>query len=105
MLDVSDIHVHYGAIHALKGVSIDVKQGDIVTLIGANGAGKSTTLRTLSGLLRPSRGKATFNGKDLTSEASHRIVGLGLCHCPEGRRVFSRLSVKENLELGAYLRK
>jgi branched-chain amino acid transport system ATP-binding protein len=104
MLQVQDIHVHYGAIHALKGVSIDVQQGQIVTLIGANGAGKSTTLRTLSGLLKPSKGGVSFLGKDLAGHGSHQIVAQGLCHCPEGRRVFPRLSVKDNLELGAYLR-
>lgn len=105
MLEVKDIHVHYGAIHALKGVTISVKEGDIVTLIGANGAGKSTTLRTLSGLLKASSGDVQFNGKNLAGVGSHKIVAQGLCHCPEGRRVFPRLTVKENLELGAYLRK
>ncbi len=105
MLSVSDIHVHYGAIHALKGVSIDVPEGSIVTLIGANGAGKSTTLRTLSGLLKPTTGAVKFCGKDIANEAAHKIVAQGLAQCPEGRRVFPRLTVHENLELGAYLRK
>ena len=105
MLTVSDIHVHYGAIHALKGVTIDVKEGSIVTLIGANGAGKSTTLRALSGMLKPSAGTVQFQGQMIGGEPVHRIVGKGLVHCPEGRRVFPRLSVKENLELGAYLRR
>jgi branched-chain amino acid transport system ATP-binding protein len=104
MLQVQDVHVHYGAIHALKGVTIDVKQGAIVTLIGANGAGKSTTLRALSGLLKPSKGDVRFNGAEITGQGSHKIVAQGLCHCPEGRRVFPRLTVKDNLELGAYLR-
>jgi len=104
MLEVQDIHVHYGAIHALKGVSLKVEEGSIVTLIGANGAGKSTTLRALSGLLRTSSGSVKFLGESVSDEGSHKIVGKGLCHCPEGRRVFPRLTVKENLELGAYLR-
>lgn len=104
MLDVKDIQVHYGAIHALKGVSLSVKEGDIVTLIGANGAGKSTTLRTLSGLLKLSGGSVSFLGKDIAGEGSHNIVRRGLSQCPEGRRVFPRLTVKENLELGAYIR-
>jgi branched-chain amino acid transport system ATP-binding protein len=109
MLEVVDMHVHYGAIHALKGVSLKVEEGSIVTLIGANGAGKSTTLRALSGLLKPSKGSVRFAGiegpKELVGERSHRIVRLGLSHCPEGRRVFPRLTVKENLELGAFIRK
>jgi branched-chain amino acid transport system ATP-binding protein len=105
MLEVKDVHAHYGAIHALKGVTLSVAEGSIVTLIGANGAGKSTTLRALSGLLRPTEGSIRFQGKELSGEASHRIVAGGLCHCPEGRRVFPRLSVRENLELGAYLRR
>lgn len=104
MLAVDDIHVHYGAIHALKGVSIKVEQGAIVTLIGANGAGKSTTLRTLSGLLKPTKGAVKFLGNDIAGHAAHKIVHAGLGHCPEGRRVFPRLSVKDNLELGAYIR-
>lgn len=104
MLEVKDIHVHYGAIHALKGVSLSVKQGDIVTLIGANGAGKSTTLRALSGLLKVSNGEVRFEDKSIAGVGSHKIVQWGLSHCPEGRRVFPRLSVKENLELGAFLR-
>jgi branched-chain amino acid transport system ATP-binding protein len=105
MLEVQNIHVHYGAIHALKGVSLSVKEGDIVTLIGANGAGKSTTLRALSGLLKPSGGVVSFDGKEIGGQGPHKIVSWGLSHCPEGRRVFPRLSVKENLELGAYLRR
>src|SRR5690606_15150109 len=85
MLEVKDIHVYYGAIHALKGISLSVKEGDIVTLIGANGAGKSTTLRALSGLLKLNKGKVSFQGKEIGSSASHRIVKAGLSHCPEGR--------------------
>jgi branched-chain amino acid transport system ATP-binding protein len=104
MLQVRDLNVHYGAIHALKGVSIDVSDGSIVTLIGANGAGKSTVLRALSGIIRPSGGGIQLAGRDITREAPHKIVGLGLCHSPEGRRVFPRLTVKDNLELGAFLR-
>jgi len=105
MLAVRDIHVYYGAIHALKGVSLEVKQGDIVTLIGANGAGKSTTLRAISGLLRVVEGAVTFENNSISGKGSHKIVERGLCHCPEGRRVFPRLSVKENLDLGAFLRR
>jgi branched-chain amino acid transport system ATP-binding protein len=104
MLEVKDIQVHYGSIHALKGVSIEVKEGDIVTLIGANGAGKSTTLRTLSGMLKLSAGSVQFLGKSIAGEGPHNIVRRGLCQCPEGRRVFPLLTVKENLELGAYIR-
>lgn len=104
MLQVDNLNVHYGAIHALKGVSLVVPQGTIVTLIGANGAGKSTILRALSGIVRASSGRIEFAGRDITREAPHKIVGLGLCHSPEGRRVFPRLSVKDNLELGAFLR-
>jgi branched-chain amino acid transport system ATP-binding protein len=104
MLEVKDMHVYYGAIHALKGVSLSVKEGAIVTLIGANGAGKSTTLRALSGMLKPREGSITFLGKDLISCKCHKIVADGLGHCPEGRRVFPRLNVKENMELGAYIR-
>lgn len=105
MLVVKDLHVHYGAIHALKGVSIDVKPGSIVTLIGANGAGKSTTLRAISGILRPSKGQVRFMEKELVGRPAHELVHQGMSHCPEGRRVFRLLTVKENLELGAYIRK
>jgi branched-chain amino acid transport system ATP-binding protein len=105
MLQVRDLNVHYGAIHALKGISIDVPDGSIVTLIGANGAGKSTVLRALSGMIRPSGGGIKLADRDITREAPHKIVGLGICHSPEGRRVFPRLTVKDNLELGAFLRK
>jgi branched-chain amino acid transport system ATP-binding protein len=105
MLVVKDLHVHYGAIHALKGVTINVKPGSIVTLIGANGAGKSTTLRAISGILRPSKGNVRFMDKELIGQPAHELVQHGMSHCPEGRRVFRLLTVKENLELGAYIRK
>ena len=103
MLSVTDLHVSYGAINALSGVSFDIKQGDIVTLIGGNGAGKTTTLRTISGLLRAKSGKIAFLGDDITTTPSHRIVARGLCHVPEGRMIFSNLTVAENLAMGAYL--
>jgi branched-chain amino acid transport system ATP-binding protein len=105
MLQVTDMHVHYGAIHALKGVTLKVEEGSIVTLIGANGAGKSTTLRALSGLLKPSQGSIKLGAQELVGSRSDKIVRWGLSHCPEGRRVFPRLTVKENLELGAFIRK
>jgi len=104
MLDVRDIHVYYGAIHALKGVSLKVEAGSIVTLIGANGAGKSTTLRALSGMLKPMAGTIDFLGHSIGGRPVHKIVRNGLCHCPEGRKVFPQLTVKANLELGAYIR-
>ena len=102
MLTVRDIHVYYGAIHAVKGVSFDVGEGEIVSLIGANGAGKSTILKTISGLLRTRTGSVLFEDCEIKSVAPHRIVQLGVAHVPEGRRVFSRMSVEENLEMGAY---
>jgi len=105
LLDLENVHVHYGAIHALKGVTITVGPGQIVTLVGANGAGKSTTLRAISGLLRPSQGTIRFEGKSLAGCPAHDIVKLGVSHVPEGRIVFANLSVEDNLELGAYLRK
>lgn len=104
MLEVKDIDVYYGAIHALKKLSITVEQGSIVTLIGANGAGKTTTLKTISGLLRPRTGSITFKGQELTKVPPEKIVGLGISQVPEGRRVFASMSVLENLEMGAYLR-
>ncbi len=104
LLKVEDINVYYGAIHAIKGVSFEVNEGEIVTLIGANGAGKSTTLNTVSGLLRPKTGDILFEGKSLLPRAPHAIVSDGLAHCPEGRRVFAGLSVEENLQMGAYTR-
>jgi branched-chain amino acid transport system ATP-binding protein len=105
LLELTDVHVYYGAIHALHGVSLHVEAGEIVTLIGANGAGKSTTLRAVSGLLRPRSGSIRFDGTDLTRLSPDRIVRHGLCHVPEGRRVFPNLTVRENLEMGAYTRR
>jgi branched-chain amino acid transport system ATP-binding protein len=104
LLAVDDIHTYYGAIHALKGISLDVREGEIVTLIGANGAGKSTTLRSINGLNHPRTGTITFLGEDITSRPAHEIVKMGLAHSPEGRRIFPRMSVLENLEMGAYQR-
>ncbi|HYQ89501.1 MAG TPA: ABC transporter ATP-binding protein [Candidatus Binatia bacterium] len=105
LLELEDLHVHYGAIHALKGVSIEVDEGGIATLVGANGAGKSTTLRTISGLIQPSRGEIRFGGRSLRGMKAHEIVRAGISHVPEGRIVFAPLTVLENLEMGAYLRK
>ena len=104
MLTVSNLSVSYGAISALSGVSFTIESGRIVTLIGANGAGKTTTLRTLSGLLRAKSGSVSFKGADITKLPPHQIVARGLCHVPEGRMVFSNLTVDENLAMGAYLR-
>ncbi len=105
MLEVKEIEVYYGAIHALKKLSISVEQGSIVTLIGANGAGKTTTLKTISGLLRPRSGSIMYKNQDITHVPPEKIVGLGISQVPEGRRVFPSMSVMENLEMGAYLRK
>jgi branched-chain amino acid transport system ATP-binding protein len=105
MLSVVDLYVSYGAISALNGVSFDIEQGSIVTLIGGNGAGKTTTLRTISGLLRPNSGRITFLGEDISGLAAHKIVSRGLCHVPEGRMIFSNLTVDENLAMGAYLQR
>ncbi len=105
LLEIAGLDVHYGGIHALKGVSLKVEAGEVVTLIGANGAGKTTTLRAISGLLKPSRGTVTFDGKPITGVAPHLIVGRGLIHAPEGRGIFSNMSVDENLAIGAFLRK
>lgn len=105
MLKVNDINVFYGSIHAIKGISFEVKEGEIVTLIGANGAGKSTTLNTISGLLDSTTGDIEFLGKSLKGVAPHKIVAKGLAQVPEGRRVFQNMSVQENLEMGAYTRK
>ncbi len=104
MLEVKNIQVAYGKIVAVKDVSVTVNEGEIVTLIGSNGAGKSTTLRTISGLIKPKSGEITFNGKRIDGMPGHDIVSLGICHSPEGRRIFPRMTVKENLELGAFLR-
>jgi branched-chain amino acid transport system ATP-binding protein len=105
LLELLETHVHYGVIHALKGVSIRVEEGEIVTLVGANGAGKSTTLRTISALVRPSGGQIQFRGRSLIGIPAHEIVRLGVSHVPEGRIVFANMSVRENLDLGAYLRR
>ncbi len=105
MLEIKNLDVHFGVIHALKDISLTVNQGEIVTLIGANGAGKTTTLRTISGLKKPTRGSIIFEGKDITSMSPQDRVKIGICQVPEGRRVFSTMTVLENLELGAYLRK
>lgn len=105
MLQVKEIDVYYGAIHALKHLSLEVEQGSIVTLIGANGAGKTTTLKSISGLLRPKTGSIVFKGTDINKVAPEKIVGLGISQVPEGRRVFATMSVMENLEMGAYLRR
>jgi branched-chain amino acid transport system ATP-binding protein len=105
LLEVTDLHVHYGGIHALRGVSFSVDEGQVVTLIGANGAGKTTTLRAISGLIKPSKGTVTFAGKDITGMPAHQIVALGMAHAPEGRGIFANLSVEENLEMGAFLRR
>ena len=104
MLDVRDLHVYYGEIHALKGISFRVAQGEIVTLLGNNGAGKTTTLKTLSGLLAPRRGDVLLNGASLAGAPPHGIVLKGITHVPEGRRIFNRLTVLENIEMGAYTR-
>jgi branched-chain amino acid transport system ATP-binding protein len=105
ILRLEDIHTYYGAIHAIKGVSIEVREGEIVTLIGANGAGKSTTLRSINGLNRPRRGKIVFQGRDITSAQPHDIVKQGISQSPEGRKLFPRMSVRENLEMGAFQRR
>lgn len=105
MLKIDNIDVYYGAIHALKGISLDVKEGEIVTLIGANGAGKSTTLRTISGLLKPKTGSITFLGQNIEGVRAHEIVKKGISQVPEGRRVFAEMTVMENLDLGAFVRK
>ncbi len=105
MLRLDDVHVHYGKIHALKGISLEVREGEIVTIIGSNGAGKSTTLKTISGLLRPTSGTVTYKGERLDELQPSDIVARGLAHTPEGRRIFPELSVDENLSMGAYLRR
>lgn len=102
LLEVQDLHVYYGNIHALKGISLEVGEGEIVTLIGANGAGKSTTLNAISGLVRPSAGSIRYEGQDITKVPAHEIVARGIVQVPEGRRIFARLTVRENLLMGAY---
>ncbi len=105
LLEVDNIDVYYGAIHALKGLSLEVEEGSIITLIGANGAGKTTTLKSISGVLRPKSGSIRFQGSDISKVPPEKIVGMGICQVPEGRRVFASMTVMENLEMGAYLRK
>jgi len=105
MLDIENLHVYYGGIHALKGISLEVPEGKVVTLIGANGAGKSTTLRTISGIVKPREGRITFEGKDMTGLPSYAVVGMGIAMVPEGRRVFTNLTVLENLLVGAHSRR
>ncbi len=104
MLRLDGLDVYYGEIHALRGVALEVREREIVALLGNNGAGKSTTLKTVSGLLRPRRGTINFDDRPLTGVAAHDIVARGIAHVPEGRRIFNRLSVRENLAMGAYLR-
>ncbi|MEO6207478.1 MAG: ABC transporter ATP-binding protein [Candidatus Limnocylindrales bacterium] len=104
LLELHDVHTYYGNIHALKGISLTVEEGEIVTLIGANGAGKSTTLKTISGLLRPRGGEVTFDGQRIDGTPAHGIVAKGICQAPEGRRIFPRMTVRENLEMGAFQR-
>ena len=105
MLRLENVHTYYGHIHALKGVTIEVGKGEIVTLIGANGAGKTTTLKTVSGLLHPREGRVVLEGTDISATPAHRLVATGIGHAPEGRRIFSRLTVLENLQMGAFTRK
>ena len=105
LLEIRDLHVHYGAIHALHGINVSVEQGQIVTLIGSNGAGKSTTLRTVSGLLRPSSGAVYYNGRQISGLPAHEIVHLGIAQAPEGRGIFANLTVDENLDMGAFARR
>jgi branched-chain amino acid transport system ATP-binding protein len=105
VLSVEDIHTFYGSIEALKGITLDVRRGEIVTLIGSNGAGKSTTLRSISGLTPPREGKIMFEGKEINGLPGHRISSMGIVQSPEGRRVFSRMTVRENLDMGAFTRK
>ncbi len=104
MLKVENLHVYYGSIHAIKGISFEVNEGEVVTLIGANGAGKSTTLNTVSGLLKPRSGSVTFEDKSIAGVPAHKIVSHGMALCPEGRRVFLQMTVQENLEMGGYTR-
>ena len=105
ILKIDDINVFYGSIHAIKGISLEVNEGEIVTLIGANGAGKTTTLHTVSGLLRPRSGSIQFCGEGITRITAHKLVERGLAHCPEGRRIFLQMTVQENLDMGAYIRR
>ena len=104
MLEVKDLQVYYGMIQAIKGISFEVNQGEVIALIGANGAGKTTILHTVSGLLTPKKGSVIFEGQDITKIPAHKIVSMGMAHVPEGRRVFAQLSVYDNLKMGAYTR-
>ena len=104
MLEIKDLEVYYGMIQAIKGISFEVNEGEIISLIGANGAGKTTILHTVTGLLSPKKGSIVFEGKDITKTPAHKIVGLGMAHVPEGRRVFAEMSVYQNLKMGAYTR-
>jgi branched-chain amino acid transport system ATP-binding protein len=105
MLEVKDLHVHYGVIEAIKGISFEVNRGEVIALIGANGAGKTTTLHTITGLIKPTSGSIIFDGKDITKTQGYKIVPMGMAHVPEGRRVFAQLTVYDNLLMGAYTRK
>ena len=105
MLEIKDLEVYYGMIQAIKGISFEVNQGEVIALIGANGAGKTTTLQTITGMIPAKKGSIIFNGVDITKVPGHKIVPMGMAHVPEGRRVFSQLSVLDNLKLGAYTRK
>src|SRR5215211_40016 len=102
LLELQNIHTYYGHIHALKGIDLTVNQGEVVTLVGANGAGKSTTLRTISGIVKPRQGKVLLNGRDITGMKPHEVTALGVGHVPEGRRIFPLLTVRENLDVGAW---
>lgn len=104
LIELQDVHTYYGRIHALQGINITVGRNEIVTLLGSNGAGKTTTLKTASGLLHPRKGKVIFDGKDITHTPAHELVKLGIAHSPEGRRIFSRLTVSENLKMGGFTR-
>jgi branched-chain amino acid transport system ATP-binding protein len=105
LLELDDVHTYYGTIEAIKGISLQVREGEVVTLIGANGAGKSTTLRSIQGINKPKRGRILFNGEDIVGRPPHDIVRLGISQSPEGRRLFARMSVYENLEMGAFQRR
>ena len=105
MLEIKNLEVYYGMIQAIKGISFEVEEGEVIALIGANGAGKTTTLQTITGMLQAKRGNVIFEGTDITKVPGHKIVSMGMAHVPEGRRVFSQLSVLENLKLGAFTRK
>jgi branched-chain amino acid transport system ATP-binding protein len=105
VLEISDLVCRYGKVEAIKGISLSIKHGQLVALIGANGAGKSTTLRSISGILSPSAGRMMFEGEDITRCSAREILSRGIAHCPEGRRVFPYMTVEENLEMGAYLRR